>query len=120
MKGPSKRGVGKFLTMKCARGAWKFGLTMHLSALIKNLHKHYCKQLLFGILPNIYLIHYLGNSVIATTFLQIPSEKVKKLIRGGPNKSGGGSENFSKKHKREHSYSGRKKNCVSATTRMDT
>ena len=82
--------------MKCARGAWKFGLTMHLSALIKNLHKHYCKQLLFGKLPNIYLIHYLGNSVIATTFLHIPSEKVK-LIRGDPNKSGGGSENFSKK-----------------------
>ena len=39
---------------------------------------HFGTQFLFGILRYAYLIHYIGNSVTALTFLQISSKKVEK------------------------------------------
>ena len=61
-----------------------------------NLYKHHCNQLLFGIQPHVYLIHYLGISVTAPTFLQISSTKIEVYKREGPNKSRGDWEIFRK------------------------
>ena len=59
-------------------GGWKF-FANYAPIIIdtKNLHKHHCKQLIFRILPHVYLIYYLGNSVIALAFLQVSSKKLK-------------------------------------------
>ena len=61
--------------------------------------KHHCNQSLFGIPPHVSLIHYLDNSVSASTFLQISSKKVVKIIIGGGPYKIGRLENFSKKIK---------------------
>ena len=59
---------------------------------IKNLRKYHCKQLLFGKLPNIYFIYYLGYPVTASAFQYISFRKIENLISEGPPKriSGGG------------------------------
>ena len=55
---------------------------------------------LSGILPHVYLIHYLGNSVTVPTFLRISSKNGEKLKAGGPNQSGGLGK-FFERNKRE-------------------